>query len=95
MVSVVWIPSHFANFAWAVPVLRKKFAGQPAGFRVSGGPLIPIAAVLLCVALAWSARRADAVAGAVAVVVGCVLYYFRRPPIPQAPEAPAAPQGVR
>lgn len=95
--SMLALIATYVGTAWAVPVLRGKFAGQPAGFRLPGGPLIPIAASLLCAALAWSAKRADVVAGAAAIVVGCVLYFLRRPPItPDSSIAEtAAPQAVR
>ena len=41
---------------------------------------------LLCIALARSATRNDVVAGAAAVVLGLVLYFFRRPPLPPIPD---------
>jgi amino acid transporter len=99
--SMLALIATYVGTAAAVPVLRRKLApSEPAGFRLPGGPVIPIAACLLCVALAWSATRADVVAGAAAVVVGFVLYIFRRPPIPpnaplSGPEIPAAAQAVR
>jgi APA family basic amino acid/polyamine antiporter len=102
--SMLALIATYVGTAAAVPVLRHKLAlvegasGEPAGFRLPGGPVIPIAACLLCMALAWSATRADVVAGAAAVVVGFVLYRFRRPPLPPLsdPEVPAtASQAVR
>jgi amino acid transporter len=83
--SMLALIATYVGTAAAVPVLRRKFAGEPAGFRLPGGPVIPLAAGLLCLALAWSATRADVIAGAAAVVVGFALYLFRRPPMLESP----------
>jgi amino acid transporter len=81
-VTMLALIATYLGTAASVPVLRRKFGSTPAGFRLPGGPVIPIAACLLCLALATSATRADITAGAVAVAVGLVLYFFRRPKAP-------------
>jgi amino acid transporter len=92
--SMLALIATYVGTAAAVPILRRKMADEPAGFRLPGGPVIPIAAGLLCLALARGATRNDLVAGAIAVVLGLVLYAFRRPPLPPIPdpEVPAASQ---
>ena len=79
--SVVARLVTYLGTAAAVPVLRRKFK-QPAGsFRLPGGPAIPVAACGLSLFLAAGAGRANLVAAGVALVVGAVLYRFRRPSV--------------
>ncbi len=79
--TVARLATYFGT-ALAVPVLRRKLRGQ-AALRLPGGPVIPIAAALLCVAFAASAKKENLIAGAVALVVGGLIYAFwRRPPEP-------------
>jgi predicted membrane channel-forming protein YqfA (hemolysin III family) len=42
--------------------------------------VIPVLALLLCLAFLASARSENLLAGLVALVVGVVIYAFRRPP---------------
>jgi amino acid transporter len=74
--TVARLATYFGT-AIAVPFLRRKFAGQPA-LRLPGGPLIPIAASLLCIELAAGAKATDLLAAALAVAAGVPLYLFRR-----------------
>jgi amino acid transporter len=74
--SVVARLTTYISTAAAVPVLRRKL-GPPAAFRVPGGPVIPIAACLVCLALAASATKRNLIAGANAIALGGVLYAFR------------------
>ena len=46
-----------------------------------GGPLIPVLATLLAVGLLASASMQNLAAGALALVVGAVLYGLRRKPL--------------
>jgi amino acid transporter len=71
----------YIGTAAAVPVLRQKLRAPEGAFRIPGGPVIPIAAVLLSIGLASSARWSNLVAGGAALVVGLVIYRFRRQPI--------------
>jgi hypothetical protein len=50
--------------------------------RLPGGPTIPIAAGLLCVVFAASAKKENLIAGVIALGVGLLLYVFRRRPEP-------------
>ena len=57
-----------------------RFAGvvRPAGFTAPFGPVMPIAAMGVCVALAAGATRQQLLGGVVALAVGAVLYTMRR-----------------
>jgi len=74
--TVARLATYFGT-AIAVPVLRRKLAGRKS-LRLPGGPLIPIAASLICIELAAGAKATDLVAAALAVVAGVPLYLFRR-----------------
>jgi amino acid transporter len=75
--SVVARLATYLGTAAAVPVLRRKLGSRPGAFRLPGGPLVPIAAALLCVVFAASATSRDLVAGAVALAVGLVIWKLR------------------
>jgi APA family basic amino acid/polyamine antiporter len=76
--TVARLATYFGT-AIAVPFLRRKLAGQPA-LRLPFGPVIPIAASLLCIELAAGAKANDLLAAGLAVVAGVPLYLFRRRP---------------
>jgi hypothetical protein len=67
--------------AAAVPVLRRKFPRTESTVRLPGGPLIPIAALALCIVFLLSATRWNLIAGAIALVAGALLYATRRRPV--------------
>ncbi|HSK76744.1 MAG TPA: APC family permease [Thermoanaerobaculia bacterium] len=79
--AVARLATYFGT-ALAVPVLRKKL-GRQGAVQLPGGPVIPIAAALLCVVFASSASAWNLLAGAVAIVVGLLIYALRRKPDPQ------------
>ena len=76
--SVVARLATYLGTAAAVPVLRRRGDSTRATFRIPGGPLIPIAASLLTIALAASATVANLIAAAIALGVGLLLYLARR-----------------
>lgn len=78
--SVVARLATYFGTAAAVLRLRRKFPDAPNVVRIPGGPIIPIAALLLCVAFAASAEARNLIAGAIALVVGLALYAIRRRP---------------
>jgi basic amino acid/polyamine antiporter, APA family len=80
--AVARLATYFGT-ALAVPVLRRKL-GRQGAVRLPGGPVIPIAAALLCVAFAASAEVRNLIAGAIAIGVGLVIYLLRRRPSPSA-----------
>ena len=61
----------------SIPVLRRRFADE-GSFRLPGGAAIPTAATVVGLVLLASASWADLAAGALAAVVGAVVYAFRR-----------------
>ena len=63
-----------------VPILRRKLGVAEGGFRLPGGPVIPVLALLLCLAFLASARTENLLAGLIALVVGVLIYALRRPP---------------
>jgi basic amino acid/polyamine antiporter, APA family len=77
--AVARLATYFGT-ALAVPVLRRKLPREGA-VRLPGGPVIPIAAALLCVVFALSARKENLIAGAVALVAGGLIYFFWRRPV--------------
>jgi len=62
----------------ALPVLRKKYPGQPGHFRLPGGPAIPAIAVLLCLWLLSHGKLTDALAAGVGLGVGYALFGLTR-----------------
>ncbi|HEX6198858.1 MAG TPA: APC family permease [Thermoanaerobaculia bacterium] len=72
--SVVARLATYLGTAAAVPVLRRKLPKTDRGFRLPGGPAIPIAACALSLLLAASATPESLLAAAVALAVGLVLY---------------------
>lgn len=81
MLSIVARLATYIGTAAAVPVLRRKFPRTESTVRLPGGPLIPIAALALCLVFLLSATRWNLIAGAIALVVGLLLYAFRRRPV--------------
>ncbi len=80
MLSVIARMATYLGTAAAVPVLRRRFGPQPGAFRAPWGPVIPVAAFLLTVALLASAGMGDLLGGAAGLVVGAAIYSFRRKP---------------
>lgn len=80
--SVVARLATYLGTAAAVPVLRRKFPNAPGAVRIPGGPVIPILAAVLCIILAASATPKNLIAGAIAIVVGFILWLLRRRVVP-------------
>ncbi|HEY9422841.1 MAG TPA: APC family permease, partial [Thermoanaerobaculia bacterium] len=59
--AVARLATYFGT-ALAVPVLRRKLPQTPGSFRLPGGPVIPIAAALLCIVFAASANVRNLIA---------------------------------
>ena len=81
MLSIIARLATYIGTAAAVPFLRKKYgATRGSGFRLPGGPTIPILALLVSLAFLSSAEMKNLVAGAIALAVGAVIYAMRRKP---------------
>lgn len=77
MLSLIARLATYAGTAAALPILRKRFAEKKDAIRLPGGNLIPIIGLVLCLIFLISATVANLVAGAIALVVGAVIFYFR------------------
>ncbi len=68
----------YIGTAAAVPVLRRKLPATERTIRLPGGPLIPIAALVICLLFLSAAEKKNWIAGAVALAVGAVIYSTAR-----------------
>ena len=78
LLSMVTRLLAYISTSASVLVLRRRHGNPPGVLRLPGGPLIPLAALALSMVLLLSARPAHLVAVAIAVLVGSVIYRFRR-----------------
>ncbi len=76
--SVVARLATYLGTAAAVPVLRRRGNPTQGAFRLPGGALIPIAAILLTLGLAASATPKNLIAAAIALGLGLLVYVARR-----------------
>jgi len=58
----------------AVPVLRRKRPATARTIRLPGGPIIPIAALVICLLFLSAAERKNFIGGAIALAVGALVY---------------------
>ena len=74
----------YIGTAAAVPVLRRKLPATPRTIRLPGGPLIPIAALAICLLFLSAAEKKNWIAGGIALAVGALIYAVprRRRPAP-------------
>lgn len=80
LLSIIARLTTYIGTAAAVPILRRKFGERPNAVRLPGGATIPVLALLLSLAFLASAEWRNLVAGLVALVIGAVIYRFRRAP---------------
>ena len=80
--SVIARLAVYVSTAAAVPVLRRRSAGRSAVFRVPGGILVPVGAVLVCLYLLGSATRSDLLGGLAGLVAGAAVFTARRRRLP-------------
>jgi APA family basic amino acid/polyamine antiporter len=69
----------YIGTALAVPVLRRKLPSTPRTIRLPGGPAIPIAALIICLAFLSAAEKASWIGAAIALAVGSIIYSWPRP----------------
>ena len=79
MLSIVARLATYIGTAASIPILRRRLPPLRNGFVIPGGPTVPIAALVLCLVFLASATLRNAVAGAIALLVGAALYRLRRP----------------
>ena len=68
----------YIGTAAAVPVLRRKMPATKRTIRLPGGPLIPIAALAICVLFLSAAEKKNWIAGGIALAIGAGIYAARR-----------------
>jgi 4-amino-4-deoxy-L-arabinose transferase-like glycosyltransferase len=68
-----------------VPVLRRKLPSTERTIRLPGGPLIPIAALAICLLFLSAAEAKNWIAGGIALAVGALIYAAARRPGKEAP----------
>jgi len=78
LLSVVSRLCTYLGTAGSVLVLRHRHGDREGALRLPGGPLIPLTAIVLSLALLASAQVANLIAAAIALVIGAVVYALRR-----------------
>ena len=79
--AVLGVVARFAQYiptCIALLVFRKRDAERPEGFRVPGGPTIPVLTILLCTALLVNTDPSRLIKGGIALLVGVPLYFLSR-----------------
>jgi amino acid transporter len=78
--AVARLVTYTGACAATLALRQKRFEGtvQPATFTVPLGPVVPMAAVLISLALIAGATRAQLLGGAAALLAGAVLYWPNR-----------------
>ena len=79
LLSIIARLTTYIGTAAAVPILRRKFGNRPNAYRLPGGMTIPVLALVLSLAFLASAEWRNLVAGLIALVIGAIIYRFRRP----------------
>jgi basic amino acid/polyamine antiporter, APA family len=69
---------YVATCASTIHLRNSKFAGEvrPATFRLPGGPIIPVVAILISLSILLGATRIQLISGTSALAVGAVLYFI-------------------
>jgi amino acid transporter len=79
--AVLGVVARFAQYiptCIAVLVLRKRDAGDHTGFRIPGGPVVPIVTVALCFVLLVNTDPSRLMKGGIALAIGVPLYFLAR-----------------
>jgi len=78
LLSMVTRLLAYIGTAAAVLVLARRYGDRPEAMRLPGGPLIPVLALVLSLALLASASWQNLAAAAAACVIGALIYLFPR-----------------
>ncbi|HEY5852397.1 MAG TPA: APC family permease [Lysobacter sp.] len=81
LLSVVSRLCTYIGTACSVLVLSRRHGHHEGALQLPGGPLIPLAAIVLSLGLLASASMSNLLAAAVALLAGAVVYKFRRDPV--------------
>ena len=84
--AVARLVTYTGVCAATLALRRERFEShvQPATFTVPFGPVVPVAAILISIALIAGATRVQLLGGAAALLVGALLYWANRerePPV--------------
>lgn len=77
MLSIIARMVTYVGTVAALPVLRKRFGGKKGSFRLPGGNLLIYSSLILCLIFLVSATLANLIAGAMALLVGWIIYSVR------------------
>ena len=77
MLSIIARLATYVGTAAALPILRKKFANNPNAIRLPGGYTIPVIALVICLIFLISTTVENLIAGALALIIGAVIFFFR------------------
>lgn len=86
LLSVIARLFAYLATAGSVLVLARRASPDANVLRLPGGPVIPVLAILLSLGLLASATLANLAMGAAAILVGAIIYRFRRLQEPKADE---------
>ncbi len=78
LLSIVARLTTYFTTTGALLILQRRYADKPDALKLPGGALIPVLALLLSLGLLASATWQNLLAAAAALVVGAVIYLFRR-----------------
>ena len=79
--AVLGVVARFAQYiptCIAVLVLRKRDGGEHTGFRIPGGPVVPLVTVALCFVLLANTDPSRLMKGGIALAIGVPLYFLAR-----------------
>ncbi|HTO76518.1 MAG TPA: amino acid permease [Thermoanaerobaculia bacterium] len=76
--SVIARLASYIGTAAAVPILRRKMPATERTVRLPGGPVIPLAAIAICLALLFKAEAKNLRVGAIALAAGAAIFLSRR-----------------
>lgn len=77
MLSIIARLATYAGTAAALPILRKKYGHKKDAIKLPGGFAIPAIALILCVVFLVSTTLGNLLAGAIALLVGAIIYFLR------------------
>ena len=79
VISTVARLATYIGTCLSVPVLRRRMPSSERALRLPGGDTIPIVALAICVLFLSAAEAKHWLAGGIALAVGAVIYFARRP----------------
>jgi basic amino acid/polyamine antiporter, APA family len=77
LISIIARLVSYLGTCLSVPILRRRLPDTAKTLRLPGGPVIPIAAVLVCMFLVAAVETKVFIAGAIALAAGALIYAFR------------------